>query len=89
MRVKTLKRIRYNGKTFEKDEELDFLEEDEAREYINSGMFIKLESEKAVEEKNEEIIEESENGTIEEILEDNPVVSKVTKKGRGKSNEAQ
>lgn len=89
MRVKTLKRIRYNGKTFEKDEELDFLEEDEAREYINSGMFIKLESEKVVEEKNEEIIEESENGTIEEILEDNPVVSKVTKKGRGKSNEAQ
>lgn len=89
MRVKTLKRIRYNGKTFEKGDELDFLEEDEAREYINSGMFIKLESEKAVEEKNEEIIEESENGTIEEILEDNPVVSKVTKKGRGKSNEAQ
>ena len=88
MRVKTLKRIRYNGKTFEKGNELDFLEEDEAREYINSGMFIKLESEKAVEEKNEEIIEESENGTIEEILEDNPVVSKVTKKGRGKSNEA-
>lgn len=88
MRVKTLKRIRYNGKTFEKGSELDFLEEDEAREYINSGMFIKLESEKAVEEKNEEIIEESENGTIEEILEDNPVVSKVTKKGRGKSNEA-
>ncbi len=88
MRVKTLKRIRYNGKTFEKGDELDFLEEDEAREYINSGMFIKLESEKAVEEKNEEIIEESENGTIEEILEDNPVVSKVTKKGRGKSNEA-
>lgn len=88
MRVKTLKRIRYNGNIFEKGNELDFLEEDEAREYINSGMFIKLESEKAVEEKNEEIIEESENGTIEEILEDNPVVSKVTKKGRGKSNEA-
>lgn len=84
MRVKTLKRIRYNGKTFEKGDELDFLEEDEAREYINSGMFIKLESEKAVEEKNEEIIEESENGTIEEILEDNPVVSKVTKKRKRK-----
>lgn len=84
MRVKTLKRIRYNGNIFEKGNELDFLEEEEAREYISSGMFIKLESEKAVEEKNEEIIEESENGTIEEILEDNPVVSKVTKRGRGK-----
>lgn len=84
MRVKTLKRIRYNGKTFEKDSELDFFEEDEAREYINSGMFIKLESEKVVEEKNEEIIEESESGTIEEILEENPVVSKVTRRGRGK-----
>ncbi|MGL5623873.1 hypothetical protein [Cetobacterium sp.] len=88
MRVKTLKRIRYNGNIFEKGDELDFLEEEEAREYISSGMFIKLESEKAVEEKNEEIIEESENGTIEEILEDNPVVSKVTKRGRGKLNEA-
>ncbi|WP_330112010.1 hypothetical protein VSU16_05155 [Cetobacterium somerae] len=84
MRVKTLKRIRYNGNIFEKGDELDFLEEEEAREYISSGMFIKLESEKAVEEKNEEIIEESENGTIEEILEDNPVVSKITKRGRGK-----
>ena len=84
MRVKTLKRIRYNGNIFEKGNELDFLEEDEAREYINSGMFIKLESEKAA----EEIIEEPENETIEEILEDNPVVSKVTKRGRGKSNEA-
>ncbi|MGL4628974.1 hypothetical protein [Cetobacterium sp.] len=88
MRVKTLKRIRYNGNIFEKGDELDFLEEEEAREYISSGMFIKLESEKAVEEKNEEIIEESENGTIEEILEDNPVVLKVTKRGRGKLNEA-
>lgn len=88
MRVKTLKRIRYNGNIFEKGDELDFLEEEEAREYISSGMFIKLESEKAVEEKNEEIIEESENETIEEILEDNPVVSKVTKRGKGKSNEA-
>lgn len=84
MRVKTLKRIRYNGNIFEKGNELDFLEEDEAREYINSGMFIKLESEKVA----EEIIEEPENETIEEILEDNPVVSKVTKRGRGKSNEA-
>ncbi|MGL5855527.1 MAG: hypothetical protein ACRCYA_09850 [Cetobacterium sp.] len=88
MRVKTLKRIRYNGNIFEKGDELDFLEKEEAREYISSGMFIKLESEKAVEEKNEEIIEESENETIEEILEDNPVVSKVTKRGKGKSNEA-
>lgn len=84
MRVKTLKRIRYNGNIFEKGNELDFLEEDEAREYINSGMFIKLESEKVA----EEIIEEPENETIEEILEDNPVVSKVTKRGKGKSNEA-
>lgn len=88
MRVKTLKRIRYNGKTFEKGSELDFLEEDEAREYINSGIFIKLENEKVVEEKVEEITEESTNETIEKILEDNPVVSKVTKKGRGKANEA-
>ena len=84
MRVKTLKRIRYNGNIFEKGDELDFLEEEEAREYISSGMFIKLESEKVA----EEIIEEPENETIEEILEDNPVVSKVTKRGRGKSNEA-
>lgn len=84
MRVKTLKRIRYNGKTFEKGNELDFLEEKEAREYISSGMFINLENETVVEEKVEEIIEESESGTIEEILEENPVVSKVTKRGRGK-----
>lgn len=88
MRVKTLKRIRYNGKTFEKGNELDFLEEDEAREYISSGMFIKLENETVVEEKVEEVIEESESGTIEEILEENPVVSKVTRRGRGKLNEA-
>ena len=84
MRVKTLKRIRYNGKTFEKGSELDFLEEDEAKEYINSGMFIKLENEKVVDEKIEEVTEELKNETIEEILEDNPVVSKVTKRGRGK-----
>lgn len=84
MRVKTLKRIRYNGKTFEKGSELDFLEEDEAKEYINSGMFIKLENEKVVEEKIEEVTEDLKNETIEEILEDNPVVSKVTKRGRGK-----
>ncbi len=89
MKVKTLKRIRYKGQIFEKGSELEFLEEEEARKYINSGMFIGLESEKAVEEKVEEIIEETENETIEEILEDNPVVSKGTKKGRGKSNEAQ
>ena len=88
MRVKTLKRIRYNGKTFEKGSELDFLEEDEAKEYINSGMFIKLENEKVVDEKIEEVTEELKNETIEEILEENPVVSKVTKRGRGKSNEA-
>lgn len=84
MRVKTLKRIRYNGKTFEKGNELDFLEEDEAKEYINSGMFIKLENEKVVDEKIEEVTEELKNETIEEILEDNPVVSKVIKRGRGK-----
>lgn len=84
MRVKTLKRIRYNGKTFEKGSELDFLEEDEAKEYINSGMFIKLENEKVVDEKIEEVAEELKNETIEEILEDNPVVSKVIKRGRGK-----
>lgn len=84
MRVKTLKRIRYNGKTFEKGSELDFLEEDEAKEYINSGMFIKLENEKVVDEKIEEVTEELKNETIEEILEDNPVVSKVIKRGRGK-----
>lgn len=84
MRVKTLKRIRYNGNIFEKGDELDFLEEDEAKEYINSGMFIELENEKEVEEKIEEVTEELKNETIEEILEDNPVVSKVTKRGRGK-----
>ncbi len=44
MRVKTLKKIRYNGKTFEKGEELEFLNEDEAKEYVKSGVFIELES---------------------------------------------
>lgn len=84
MKVKTLKRIRYKGQIFEKESELEFLEEEEARKYINSGMFIELESTTAVEEKAEEITEDFENETIEEILEDNPVVSKGTKKGRGK-----
>lgn len=89
MRVKTLKRIRYNGKTFEKDDELEFLEDDEAREYIESGIFIKSGSKKVVEEKSEEVVQESGNITVEEMLEESPIPIKVNKKVREKKNESQ
>lgn len=58
MRVKTLKKIRYNGKTFEKGEELEFLNEDEAKEYVESGIFIELESDDEISKmKKAELIE--------------------------------
>lgn len=89
MRVKTLKRIRYNGNIFEKGDELEFLEDDEAREYIESGIFVKLESKKVVEEKSEEVVQESSNITVEEMLEESPIPIKVNKKVREKKNESQ
>ncbi|SKA01620.1 hypothetical protein SAMN02745174_02280 [Cetobacterium ceti] len=73
MKIKNLKAIRYKGKYFNKNSEINFEEDEEAKKYLKLGIFVKITNSKET----EKIEAEKE---ITEIIDENPVTT--SKKGK-------